>query len=349
MIYKVISKDEFRKFIEGLIEANETFGPRKVDTAKDGNPIYQFRKVDSFDELELDYTVTASSLKNFFLPFKETLSRYSFTDDDWTQGIEYRVNPRVIVGVRACDINALCKLDDIFIHGAYPSPYYLARRNNTFLIGMDHMPLDDCFCQSLGELTVRQGFNLYCTDLGDRYYLSINSSKAYNFLKKVKTTNPTADDDRQWIERKQLIKKSFKTKVETDDLPNLLDIEFSSPIWKKWGDKCLNCGTCAMVCPTCYCYGVEETIDVSLKKSRKERQQYSCTVVDFAEVAGGHNFRPLKEDRLKYRFYHHYHGFAENADKQICVGCNRCGRACLPGINPKDVINDLIRESSDDV
>jgi sulfhydrogenase subunit beta (sulfur reductase) len=72
-------------------------------------------------------------------------------------------------------------------------------------------------------------------------------------------------------------------------------------------------------------------------------------VVDFAEVAGGHNFRPLKEDRLKYRFYHHYHGFAENADQQICVGCNRCGRACLAGINPKDVINDLIQESSDDV
>lgn len=349
MIYKVITKDEFRKFIEGLIAENETFGPRKVDTGRAGNPIYQFRKVDSFDELELDYTVTASSLKNFFLPFKEVLSRYSFTDDDWTQGIEYRVNPRVIVGVRACDINALTKLDDIFIHGAYPSPYYLARRNNTFLIGMDHLPLDDCFCESLGELTVRQGFNLFCTDLGDRYYLSINSSKAYNFLKKVKTSNPTAEDDQQWIERKQLIKKSFKTKVEVDDLPNLLDIEFTSPIWKKWGDKCLNCGTCAMVCPTCYCYGVEETIDVSLKKSRKERCQYSCTVVDFAEVAGGHNFRPLKEDRLKYRFYHHYHGFAENADKQICVGCNRCGRACLAGINPKDVISDLIQESSDDV
>ncbi len=349
MIYKVISKDEFRKFIEGLIESNETFGPRKVDTGKNGDPIYQFRKVETFDELELDYTVTASSLKNFFLPFKEVLSRYSFTDDDWEQGIEYRVNPRVIVGVRACDINALCKLDDIFIHGAYPSPYYLARRNNTFLIGMDHMPLDDCFCRSLGELTVRQGFNLYCTDLGDRYYLSINSSKAFNFLKKVKTSNPTEEDDRKWIERKQLIRNSFKTRVETDDLPNLLDIEFSSPIWKKWGDKCLNCGVCAMVCPTCYCYGVEETIDVSLKKARKERKQYSCTVVDFAEVAGGHNFRPLKEDRLKYRFYHHYHGFAENADKQICVGCNRCGRACLPGINPKDVISDLILESGDDV
>jgi len=73
-----------------------------------------------------------------------------------------------------------------------------------------------------------------------------------------------------------------------------LDIEFDSPIWEKWGDKCLNCGTCAMVCPTCYCYGIEESIDVSLKSSRKERFQYSCTVVDFAEVAGGVTSAPAK-------------------------------------------------------
>ena len=349
MIYKVITKKEFKKFVNGLIDSNETFGPKRVDTDKAGKPIYQFRQVHSFDEMELDYTLSYSSLKNFFLPFREVLSRYNFTDDNWEQEIEYRVNPRVIVGVRACDINALCKLDDIFIHGAFPSPYYIARRNNTFLIGMDHLPLDDCFCKSMGELVVRQGFNLFCTDIGDRYYLSINSSKAFNFLKNVKTTDPTDDDDKKWIERRNLIKNSFKTNVDTSSLPNLLDIEFESPFWKKWGDKCLNCGTCAMVCPTCYCYGIEESIDVSLKSSRKERFQYSCTVVDFAEVAGGHNFRPRKEDRLKYRFYHHYHGFAENADEQICVGCNRCGRNCLAGINPKDVIDDLLMEKPDEV
>ena len=165
MIYKVITKKEFKKFVNGLIDSNETFGPRQVNTAKDGKPIYQFKEVHSFDEMELDYTLSYSSLKNFFLPFREVLSRYNFTDDNWEQEIEYRVNPRVIVGVRACDINALCKLDDIFVNGSFPSPYYIARRNNTFLIGMDHLPMDDCFCMSMGELVVRQGFNLFCTDL----------------------------------------------------------------------------------------------------------------------------------------------------------------------------------------
>ena len=345
MIYKTISKEAFRVFIEGLIEDNQTIGPQKVTTDRSGKPVYQFVEVCSYDELDLDYTISYSSVKNFFLPFREKLSQFEFGDDDWAQTIEYRVNPRVIVGMRPCDINALLILDKVFMTGAFPSPYYIARRRNTFIIGMDHEPLDDCFCESLGQHAVRAGFNLFCSDIGDKYYLTINSSKAYNFLKTVEINDPTEEDNRKYIARRKHIKKSFKTKVEVSGLRSFLDIEFESQIWTKWGDKCLNCGTCAMVCPTCYCHGIEETIDVNLKTGHKDRVQYSCNIIDFAEVAGGHNFRPKREDRLKYRYYHHYRGFSENADEQICVGCNRCGRACLAGINPKDVINDLRLET----
>ncbi|OIP63193.1 MAG: hydrogenase [Nitrospirae bacterium CG_4_9_14_3_um_filter_53_35] len=347
MIYKVITKKEFKKFISGLIEENQTIGPKAVDKDKNGRPVYQFRQVYSFDEMDLDYDVINYSIKTFFLPFREELSRFRYTDHDWQQQIEYRVNPRVIVGVRACDINGLAKLDRVFMKGNFPSPSYIARRKNTFIIGMDHEPLEDCFCKSLNQDGVRHGFNLFCTDIGDAYYLTINSSKAFNFLRNVKTRDPGKNDDGQYIQRRKYLKKKFKTHVEVTGLPALMDIEFKSDIWKKWGNKCLNCGSCAMVCPTCYCYGVEESIEPNLKSSSKDRIQYSCTIVDFSEVAGGHNFRPLKEDRLKYRFYHHYRGFAENEDAQICVGCNRCGRACLAGINPKDVINDLRMESGE--
>jgi ferredoxin len=308
--------------------------------------LYQFKEVGSFDEMALDYTVTASSIKNFFLPFQEELTTYSFQNNDWSQEIEYRVHPRVIVGVRSCDINGLRKLDRIFMNGSYPSPYYVTRRKNTFIIGMDHKPLDDCFCESLGQHTVIDGFNLFCSDIGDKYYLSVNSSKAFNFLKKVKTEAPTNEDDVKFIERKNFILKSFKAKVDFSDLPNILDIEFGSPIWKDLAKKCLNCGTCAMVCPTCYCHGVEETIATNLKTASKNRVQYSCNLVDFALVAGGHNFRPKPEDKLRYRYYHHYRGFEENGEDMICVGCNRCGRACLADIKPEEVINNLRQEKT---
>jgi len=345
MIFKVITKDEFKKFVDGLAEENETFGPKLVDTRADGTAIYDFRRASCFDDMDLDYTISHTSIKRFFLPFRETLSEFNFSGDDWEQTIEYRNNPRAIVGVRACDINALNILDRILMGGEFPSPYYIARRRNTFLVGMDHDPLEDCFCESLGQHLVHRGFDLFCTEIDGKYYLKVNSAKALAFLRNVETHSPTHEEDHMLIERKKALKASFKAKVDVSALPSVLDIGFKHDLWKKWGDKCLNCGSCAMVCPTCYCYAMEETIDVGLKTSKKERVQYSCNLVDFAEVAGGHNFRPLKEDKLKYRYYHHYRGFAQNREDPICVGCNRCGRACLVGINPREVINDLLMES----
>ncbi len=349
MIYKVIAKDEFRKLVDGLCRENLTFGPRKVEEDRHGKPIYRFETCASFADMDLDYTKAQQSLKHFFLPNRETLSRFTFKGDDWEQEVEYRVFPKVLVGVRACDISALCILDQIFIHGSFPSAYYQARRQNTFVIGMDHEPLDDCFCESLGHHVVSHGFNLFCTDLGDSYYLAVNSSKAFRMLKNVKTADPTKADDSRYIERRKSLERNFKTRVELSDLSSLMDIEFQSPIWDRWSAKCLSCGSCAMVCPTCYCYGIEENIDINLKSASKERLQYSCNLVDFAEVAGGHNFRPGCADRLKYRYYHHYRGFAENDSEKICVGCNRCGATCLAGINPAEVIKDLRQESGSEL
>ncbi|MFH1762109.1 MAG: hydrogenase, partial [bacterium] len=211
MIYKVIQKSEFRKFVNYLMAENQTFGPKRVDFDKRNKPIYQYVQVYSYDEMDLDHTITCSSVKNFFLPFREELSRFEFNNGDWNQKIEYRVNPRVIIGVRPCDINALAIMDKVFINGAFPSPYYITRRKNTFLIGMDHIPLDDCFCESLNQHAVRRGFNIFCSDIGGKYYLTINSSKAFNFLKNVKTSDPAKADDKKFIERRKLIKKSFKT------------------------------------------------------------------------------------------------------------------------------------------
>lgn len=344
MIYRVISKPEFRSFIDALVQANSSFGPRRVDTATNGDPVYQFMPVGSADDIEFDYTTTASSAKHFFLPFSEELSHFCFHERDWEQKISYEAQPVVLIGLRACDISALNILDDVLLKGNYPSPYYLAKRKNTFVIGMDHLPLPGCFCKSLAHHTVSTGFNLFCSDIGEKYYLSINSSKAFNYLKNFQTEEPSYEDNCLLTERRKLISRSFQTEVDVTSLPSILDIEFDSPVWEKWGTKCLNCGTCAMVCPSCYCYSVEERFDIDLKGASRNRKLYSCNLVDFAVVAGGHNFRPKNGDRLKYRYYHQHRGFAENGNQQICVGCNRCGRACLAGINPRDVINDLRME-----
>ncbi|MDX1613601.1 MAG: 4Fe-4S dicluster domain-containing protein [Candidatus Promineifilaceae bacterium] len=343
MLYRTITKENFRKMIKGLMEKNDVFGPKWRDRDQNGNKIYRFLKLNSFDELQMDYTRSYSSPKNFFIPFKEDLVTYKLDDADWEQEIEYTVHPRVIVGMRACDINALRKLDEVMLNSVYPNPYYAARRRNTIIIGLDHEPLEDCFCHSMNANVALSGFDLFLTDIGDKYFVAINSDTGFRMVNQHGGQGVTEEDQSSYKQVKREIESKFKTQVDVTIVPELMDLEFESEVWKKWGDKCLSCGSCAMVCPTCYCYGVDEEVDLTFSQATKRRCLYSCNLLDFAAVAGDHNFRPEPHIRLKYRYYHQFRGFVEAFNQSLCVGCNRCGVACLAGIHPKAVIDDLIR------
>jgi sulfhydrogenase subunit beta (sulfur reductase) len=343
MLYMTITKDNFKSMVEGLMENNEVIGPRWRDLDAQGNKIYRFLKLNNFEELQMDYTRTYSSPKNFFLPFKEDLATFQLDDADWDQKIQYRIHPRVIIGMRACDINALRKLDEVMLKSPYPNPYYSSRRRNTIIIGLDHEPLEDCFCRSMDTNVVFHGFDLFMTDIGEKYFVAINSDPGYMMVNRSGGKEVTDEDQLQFKRVKREIESKFQTQVDVTIVPELMDLEFESEVWQKWGDKCLSCGSCAMVCPTCYCYGVEEEVDLTFACATKRRFLYSCNLLDFAAVAGGHNFRPEPEIRLKYRYYHQFRGFVEAFNQSLCVGCNRCGVACQAGIHPKAVIDDLIQ------
>lgn len=346
MIYKILTKDAFRNLVDLLLASNEVVGPKAVGERHDGTPIYQFLPIDDFADMDLGYEKTEYSTKTYFLPFRENLSTFRFEQGAWKQELHYRIAPRAIVGMHACDINALVKLDKVLLKGDYPSPYYLARRKNTFIIGLDHDPCENGFCASVGADIVSHGFDLFLTDLGDRYFVAIDSDRGYRVVSNVQIRDVTEDDREEYMQARQRIAAGFKTTVNIKNLPTVLDLEFQSPVWKKWGDKCLSCGACSAVCPTCYCYGVEERIAMDFESSAKVKRLYSCNLLDFAMVAGEHNFRPTRESRLKYRYYHQHRGFVETYDEPKCVGCNRCGDACLVGINPPEVIADLEEEAA---
>jgi sulfhydrogenase subunit beta (sulfur reductase) len=344
MLFRTLDKKNFRTLVERILESNEVIGPKVVGTDREGRPIHQLLPIEGFDEMDLDYEKAQYSAKTYFLPFRENLSTYRFTDEDWRQELRYRIQPRAIIGLHACDINALVKLDKVFAKGFFPSPYYVSRRKNTFIIGFDHDPCRTGFCRAVGADTVDRGFDLFMTDLGDRYFVAIGSDKGFNLLRVVETHEIDEADTRDYLAVRERIARGHQTEVQVHNLPNLLDIEFESPVWKKWGEMCLGCGSCAMVCPTCYCYGVTEQVSMAFDSSKKVKQLYSCNLYDFAQVAGGHNFRPDRQTRLKYRYYHQHRGFVETYDEPKCVGCNRCGDVCLAGINPVDVIRDLQAE-----
>jgi hypothetical protein len=315
MLYMTITKGNFKLMVEALMEDNEVFGPKWRDRDAQGNKIYRFLKLNNFDELQMDYTRTYTSPKNFFIPYKEDLATYQLDDKDWEQNIKYRIHPRVIIGMRACDINALRKLDEVMLKSAYPNPYYFARRRNTIIIGLDHEPLEDCFCRSMNADVANQGFDLFLTDIGEKYFVAINSDPGYMLVNQYGGKDVTDEDQLQFKRVKKEIESKFKTQVDVTIVPGLMDLEFES----------------------------EEDVDLTFCCATKRRFLYSCNLLDFAAVAGDHNFRPEPEIRLKYRYYHQFRGFMEAFNQSLCVGCNRCGVACLAGIHPKAVIDDLIQ------
>ena len=347
MIFKVIDHDELKNFFTLIAADTPVIGPVQSGTDRNGKPLYSYEPVSDFNALRLSYTTTKLPAKRYFLPYREELAAYHIKDDDWEKQVSYHIDrPLILFGLHPCDINALNKLDKVLLGSTYPMPYYAAKRKNTFIIGMDCTPQPFCFCRSMGADTVLHGFDLFLTDLGGRYFVEVLSAAGYSLLQQVKTRAPEETDHQQYMQVASRKNSSFLARVDTTDLTKILDMEFQSPVWHEWGERCLGCGTCAGVCPTCYCYGVKETVGLDLKRASKTRILYSCNVIDFAEVAGGHNFRPERASRIKYRYYHKHRGFVEAFEESLCVGCGRCGEACLPGITVPDVIASVRRKES---
>lgn len=347
MLFRILKKEELIKLYNLMAESNCVVGPVSKGADKDGQPLYAFEEVSDFADIHLDYTTTKMPAKRFFMPYRETMATFRLSGKDWDKKIGFNIErPFIFFGLHACDINALNRLDKVLLGKFYPMPYYAAKRRNLFIVGIDCLPQPYCFCRSMGSDTALHGFDLFLTDLGEHYFVEILTDTAYNFVRQITTAEPVESDHAKYMKAVSERNKQFTAQVDTSDLTKILDMEFQSEVWQQWGEQCLSCGTCANVCPTCYCYGVEESVELDLAKVKKTKVLYSCNLVDFAEVAGGHNFRPEAHIRLKYRYYHKHRGFVEAFEEPLCVGCGRCGESCLAGITVPEVIASVRGEGS---
>jgi ferredoxin len=338
MIFKIFDRRELGHLFE-LLAVNPMVGPVHKGETVDGRPLYDFEALTELGELCLDFDQTVHPAKKYFLPYVEETASFALHGKGWQQ--ESRCGeprPLVLFGLHPCDINALNKLDKVLLAEPYPHRSYAARRAALFIVGHACRPTPACFCQAMGADTVRHGCDLFLTPLGDDYFAEIMSSRAFHLLENLELREPEHADHQRFQEAAARRRGLMSAEVDTSDLTKILDMEFDSPVWDTWGKRCLSCGTCAQVCPTCYCHGVEEQVAMDLRRATKMRHLYSCNILDFAQVAGGHNFRPESRTRLKYRYYHKHRGFVEAFEEPLCVGCGRCGTNCLAEITVPAVI-----------
>ncbi|MDA3936363.1 MAG: 4Fe-4S dicluster domain-containing protein [Actinomycetota bacterium] len=336
MFFRVMDTSRLPDLVRGLSRDHEVIGP----VAKEER--FVFAAIDDPADLRLDYDTTLLPPKKLFFPPEDQMMRFRVADNEVLDD-EVFAAPRVLLGLHPCDINALLLMDNIFLKD-YVDPYYKARRDTTLVVGISCVPTEDCFCNSLGTDEAHWGFDIFLTDLGDRYFVSVRSVKGAELLDDFVETREITDADTAAFQRVTRERKDkFTQDVDTSQLPLLLDAKFDSPVWDELGERCLSCGACSMVCPTCYCFNVRDDLAPDQKTGTRTRLWDSCQFSEFAAVAHGQNFRESRASRVKYRYYHKQWGYLSKFERVLCVGCGRCSTACAADITPREVIAALAK------
>jgi len=246
--------------------------------------------------------------------------------------------------VHSCDLHGIRLLDDIFAEGS-PDVHYLTRRENTLVIGIDCKEpcWEHSFCKSMGTLKPVSGYDLFLTDLGDIYAVQAETKAGDALMEHGRFFMADYKVKDQFFDTWRDKLASFPDRItfDTEKLPVMLADAYDSLVWDALEERCFDCGACTVVCPTCYCFDVQDETDLDMKSGVRYRKWDSCQLQDFAAVAGGANFRGKRSDRLRHRLFRKGKYFKEKFGRFACVGCGRCGRACLVHIDVKDIFNQL--------
>ncbi|MBM4085072.1 MAG: hypothetical protein FJ272_09815, partial [Planctomycetes bacterium] len=269
MLPQVIEKAKVKPFVDRLIKNHKVLGP----VAK--GPNFVFEQIESLDSLRLDYPITLlSPTKKYLFPPYECLLKFKLDPQLQVEPI-IESEPLVFLGVHPCDIYATWLFDTVF-STKNPDPNYLERRKKATIIGLDCLkPCDEYqFCLDMGSLYADEGYDLFLTDMGDAYFVDIATDKGQQLLVETQQSRPATNQDfarrRDAGEQKR---QSFRNKlsVESKYLPEVLQDSYDSLIWEATARRCYSCGSCNTVCPTCYCFDVNEIVDLTLRQGVRRR------------------------------------------------------------------------------
>ncbi len=334
----ILPKENVPAFVAGLLADYEVVGPVAKDSA------FAFAPLRRPEELRLDYPITLQSPKAYLFPPEETLLRYRKGQPPEVEAVRDD-RRRILFGVHPCDISATWLLDLAFSQDTLDTPY-MERRERTLIVGLDCLrPCDGySFCKSMGSLEVSGGYDLFMTDLGDAYAVEAGTEAGQEILERYAQVQPAGEEDIAHFNKilsEKWARFARKLDLEPADLAEMLNLAYDSPLWEEWAKKCLGCGSCNLVCPTCYCFDVQDRLHLNLKEGERVRHWDGCMLKDFTRVASGEVFREHRSGRLRHRFYRKGKYMLEDYGRVGCVGCGRCVRACLVDIDPVEVFNSL--------
>lgn len=346
----LIERKKFRSLLRRLSREYELIAPQKTEQND-----YLFQLVREIDEIELNYTLTSNSLKEFFFPARDKIFSYQKVE-----GRGFKITPsdlaqkrkRVFLGVRACDLKAV-HFQDLFFSQQPKDELYWQRRNLSLIISLAcQKPANDaCFCyytRSGPCLEEGEGFDLQLTELGENYLVEVDSQKGEEFIKEFRNFFKLADS-RLSEKKKHLLqaclRKFSAPKYDVDKIYQKLSTLSLDELWEELGRRCTNCGGCEFICPTCFCF---YTQDLELAPNRGERIRAwdSCTFEGYRRMAGGFNPSEKNSLRISRRFFCKLYNCFNWFGVFACTGCGRCSFVCPVNLDMESFIASLMKSNS---
>ena len=345
-MYK-IAKENLSALFRMIAENQELYLP--VKTAGQTN----FKTWAEEAEVDLDTLKTVKSPKDAFFPQSENL--YSVKKE----GKKLHVEPEalknqdfVVFGMKACDVQAVQVLDNVFLTDPVDTFYAARRKHGTIVAMACHEPEESCFCKVFGIDCAEPKADVAVWMVENEMYWKSLTEKGEALTAAVKELLTEADStDEEKVEAEKTAVRNIVEKLPYSNLSlegwngDALTEKFNSPVWEELYKPCLACGTCTFVCPTCQCYDIKDY------NTGHGVQRYrcwdSCMYSDFTMMAHGNN-RTSQMQRFRQRFMHKLVDYpANNNGMYSCVGCGRCVEKCPASLNIVKVIKSFQKQGGE--
>ena len=326
-----LSKQQAAEMFQKLSKTYDLFAPvrKKGEGCFSDTDVIRYEKVSSPEEIAWEATADYS-FKEALLPINETL--FYFTEDE-TLVPKAPAKARLVF-LRSCDLHGVKRLDEIYLKNGYEDYYYARIRTQTKFVLMGcPSSCQSGFCVSMGTNRSDE-YDAYLKPAGEVLYADFHCPQLEAFAAETGAAQAGVTPD------------YVTENHEKVTLPKKLSNEsFSNKIWEEYGSRCIGCGRCNFVCPTCTCFTMQDIFYRDNEKNGERRRVWaSCQVDGYTDMAGGLSFRKSQGDRFRFKVMHKIYDYEKRFGYPMCVGCGRCDDVCPEYISYANCVNRLAKE-----